>query len=54
MNSEPGLFEIVNGLCALIAALLIWYITHSFWGWLVLFLVGSVLVFGGLYKLMKP
>jgi hypothetical protein len=45
-----GTYELVNGICALIAALLIWYITHSFLGWLVLFIPGSVLVLLGIWK----
>jgi membrane protein implicated in regulation of membrane protease activity len=50
---SPGIYEIVNGMCALIFSLLIWRITGNFWGWLVLFLPGSYLVFVGCWKVFK-
>jgi len=50
---SPGMYEIVNGLCALIASLLIWKITGNYWGWGILFLPGSVLVLMGCWKVLK-
>ncbi len=49
----PGVYELVNGICALCAALLIWKITGNFWGWLVLALPGAFLVFAGWWKMLK-
>ena len=48
---SAGTYELVNGLCALIASLLIWKITGNYLGWLVLFIPGSVLVFLGIWRL---
>jgi hypothetical protein len=41
--------SIVNGLIALALAFGLWEITHSFWGWLALFIPGSALVLWGCY-----
>jgi membrane-bound ClpP family serine protease len=51
--TRPGVYEIVNGLCALIASLLIFKITGNFWGWLVLFAPGTWFVLLGLVKSLK-
>ena len=48
----PGVYELVNGICALCAALLIWKITGNFWGWAVLFLPGAYLVALGCWKVL--
>ena len=50
---SPGLFELTNGLCALIASLLIWRITGSWIGWVVLWTPGAYLVFIGLWKVLR-
>ena len=50
---SPGIYELANGLCALIASLLIWKLTHNIWGWGVLFVPGSVFVVVGLWKVLK-
>jgi hypothetical protein len=42
-----GFGYVVNGMIALPLSLAIWHITHSFLGWLVLFLPGSALVLWG-------
>jgi hypothetical protein len=44
---------IFNGLVALALALIVWRVTHSFLGWLVLFLPGAGLVFWGLFLVWK-
>lgn len=40
---------VINGLIALALSLAIWHITHSFLGWVVLFLPGAALVLRGAY-----
>ena len=45
---------IVNGIFALGLALLMWRITHSFLGWLALFVPGSILVLWGCRLLLRP
>jgi hypothetical protein len=50
---SPGVYELVNGICALIASLLIWKITGNYLGWLVLFVPGSAFVLTGLWKSWK-
>jgi hypothetical protein len=43
----------INGLIALALSLAMWEITHSFWGWLALFVPGSALIFIGWYVILK-
>jgi hypothetical protein len=50
---SPGVYELTNGICALIGALLIFKITGSFWGWLVLFVPGTCFTISGLVKVIK-
>lgn len=50
---QDGVYLIVNGLCSLIGALLIWKITHNFYGWAVLFFPGSTLVLIGLARVFR-
>jgi hypothetical protein len=45
--------SIINGLIALVLALLLWRLTHSFWGWLALFLPGAALVVWGWIVILR-
>jgi len=50
---SAGVYELINGLCALIGALLIWRFTGNFLGWLVLFAPGAYLTMAGLWKVAR-
>jgi membrane-bound ClpP family serine protease len=49
--------KIANHLCLgifiLILALIIWHTTNNFYGWLVLFIPGSIYIFRGLHGIIK-
>ena len=51
MDRTSGL--IMNGLIALLFSLLVWKLTLNYFGWLALFIPGSVLVLYGVYRVMK-
>lgn len=51
MSGAAGL--IFNGLVALILSLVLWHISHSFLGWLVLFGPGAALVMVGWIVLLR-
>lgn len=45
--------NIMLGIFILILALFMWRITHSFEGWAILFICGTVFVLMGLYQMFK-
>lgn len=47
LQSASSAGAIINGLIALALSLALWEVTHSFVGWLALFVPGAALVFVG-------
>jgi len=47
------LAALVNGVAALLLALAMWRLTHSFVGWLALFVPGSILILWGGWILLR-
>jgi hypothetical protein len=50
---DKGPDYIVNGLIALVFSLIVWKLTHSFLGWLALFVPGVTLVILGWMLILK-
>jgi hypothetical protein len=53
MFADKSLSCISNGIVALALSIILWRLTGSFEGWLVLSLPGSALVFYGWYLILK-